>query len=118
MYENGKRLNKHAKNEIHRKERKRKFTPLQYSSYESFVESKENSSWFNSEWIQDKIKNGWLPWHRKWWHDVHGFIHKKPMKKEAHGKARAHYRQELAHYDIEEDEIDMQKKFSDPWCWD
>ena len=118
MYENGKRLNKHAKNEIHRKNQKRKFTPIQYSSYESFVEHMEALEPYHGRSERHAVENGGVPWHRRWWHDVHGFVHRKLLKQDAHTKERAHYRQELAHYDIEEDEIDMQKKFSDPWCWD
>ena len=118
MYENGRKVNRHAAQEIHRDKMKRKFTPLEYSSYESYVDAEEKSNWFNSDWIRGKIEKDWIPWHRKWWHDVHGFVHRSLLKKDAHTKERAHYRQELAHYDIEEDEIDMPKKFSDPWCWD
>lgn len=118
MYENGRKLNRHARKEIHREKKKLKFTPLEYSSYEKYVENEESQDWFHSSLWQKKVANGWVPWHRRWWSELHGFIHKKYLKEDAHSKERAHYRDELAHYDIEEDEMDMPKKFSDPWCWD
>ena len=55
MYENGRKVNRHAAQEIHRDKMKRKFTPLQYSSYESYVEDEENQNWFKSSWTQNKI---------------------------------------------------------------
>ena len=119
MYENGKKLNRHARQEIHREKTKRKFTPFWYASYESYVEKEEQERWFHSPFYERKMENGWTPWHRRWWkgHDSQ-FSWKKHLKEDAHSKERAHYRQELAHYDIEEDDMDMPKKFSDPWCWD
>lgn len=119
MYENGKKLNHHARKEIHREKTKRKFTPYYFSSYESYVAFWEEDKIPYSESLQKKIDSGWVAWHLRWWngHDSQ-FPWKKHLKEDAHSKCRAHYRQELAHYDIEEDEIDMQKKFSDPWCWD
>ena len=118
MYENGRKVNRHAAQEIHRDKMKRKFTPLEYSSFDSYADEMERQDRYHSRSWQNIVDNGGVPWHLRWWHDVHGFVRRSLLKKDAHTKERAHYRQELAHYDIEEDEIDMQKKFSDPWCWD
>ena len=119
MYENGRQVNRYAAKQIHRDKVKRKFTPYWFSSYEAYVAFWEDDKIPNSSSYQRAIDSGWVPWHRRWWNG-HGsqFPWKKHLKEDAHIKARAHYRQELAHYDIEEDNIDMQKKFSDPWCWD
>ena len=119
MYENGQRLNRYARKVIHCKKMKRKFTPYYFSSFESYVDFWEKDRIPYSEAFQNAIDSGWTPWHLRWWNGCDSqFPWKRNLKEDAHSKERAHYRNELAHYDIEEDDIDMQKKFSDPWCWD
>lgn len=119
MYENGKKLNRYTAKKIHQNRIKRKFTPLNFSSYDSYVKDEEQKHWFHSMFYEKKISNGWIPWHRRWWNGRDSqYPWKKNLKKDSHSKERAHYREELAHYDINEDNINIQKKFSDPWAWD
>lgn len=117
MYENGEKLNRHARKELHRKKQKRKFTPLQYNSYESYAQEQDNHMYPNSLSYVKRVDNGWIPWHRRWWQEPIRCLRKKLLKEDAHEKERAHYRQQLSGYDEEENDIDTTKRFSDPWIF-
>lgn len=118
MYENGKRLNRYARKLLHKTKMKRKATPLCYSSFKVYAEDEDKKEWMQLSYWQEKIRNGWKPDHHKWWKPRWDCIKKKCLKEEAREKARSYYREQLAHYDINEDSIQMKKRFGEPWDWD
>lgn len=117
MLDNGKRLNRHARKQVCQRKMKRKATPLNYSSFDTYVEDEDKKEWMQSPHTQRMIHNGWKPYHHQWWKARWDCLYKKYLKEEARIKARSHYRTQLAHYDVEEDSIQMKKKFGDPWNW-
>lgn len=112
------RNNRYERKQIHQRKTKRRFTPLNYSSYDIYVQSEDAQECMNYPFYQRLLNRGWKPWHHKWWKGYQSWGRKKFLKDDAHQKERAYYKQQLAHYNIDEDVLHTQKKFSDPWYWD
>lgn len=118
MYENNRKLNRHERKQVHREKTKRRFTPTCYASYEDYIKAQNDIGLYDIPYYKKRIDSGWVPPHERWWKGHLPYIRKKFLKEDAHTKERAYYRDQLAHYDIEEDNIDTKTRFSDPWCWD
>lgn len=118
MYENGKRLNRYARKLRHKTKMKRKATPLCYSSFNAYADDEDKKEWIQLSYWQEKMRNGWKPDHHKWWKPRWNCLHKKLLKEDARVKTRSHYKQQLAHYDVNDDAIHMQKRFSNPLYFD
>lgn len=134
MYENGKRLNRHARKRRHIDNLKRRTTPPGYASYEQFCRRKDAEYKAIQNSIYNWVRHNDKEWYEKYWHAYSGFLGtawKKDLKGAAHREERQYWREYLTDVIKELDIMDEESmeeidcphfrkghRGSDPWAWD
>jgi len=135
VYQNGQRLNRHARKRRHIDNLKRRSTPYEFSSYESFVEYERYWDAFRDgmfaamygDYYPRRTPTG-RPWYERYWEAYTGYVSpgwKKNLKTQAHRDERRYWREHLGDVmkmeDIEDEETPHERRgrrHSDPWHWD
>ena len=128
MYQNGVRLNRHARKRKHIDNLKRRSTPLYYNSWKSFCDT------YRALYESYGLKRKNTPWYEKYWEAYSGISAlgwKSRLKGAAHREERQQYREYLVKVLKDLDIMDQEEiesfdpirprkgqKANDPWNWD